>query len=184
MASRYAENTSRFTSGPYTERPIRFLEVWSQAGWQLKVYSISAKGEFCDPDLVAAAKAVAAKNLPQPALSSGRYGLGTLIVHEGNDANFVLLDHWAGENMLHHQVFASPLERPLELTDFSYTKLAMCVWELHVLAFERQAWIDTVLRRTENLTSTGTWRAVLRSPSVGLGHAGEIRQRAFRDVQA
>ena len=75
--------------------------------------------------------------------------MGTLIIHEGNDANFVLLDHWAGENMLHHQVFASALERPLELTDFAHTKLAMCVWELHVLAFERQAWIDTVLRQPE-----------------------------------
>ena len=137
-------------SSPYVERPIRFLGVWSHADWRLKVYSISAKRRICDPDLVAAAKDVATKTLPQPALSPERYGLGTLIVHEGNDANFVLLDHWAGENMLHHQVFTSPLERPLELTDFSYTKLAMCVWELHVLAFERQAWIDTVLRQTEH----------------------------------
>ena len=140
---------AEFISGPYTERPIRFLGVWSQAGWRLKVYSISAKGEVCAPDLVTAAKDVATKNLPQPALSPERYGVGTLIIHEGNDANFVLLDYWAGENMLHHQVFASPLERPLELTDFSHTKLAMCVWELHVLAFERQAWIDTVLRQPE-----------------------------------
>ncbi len=140
---------TRFTSGPYTERPIRFLEVWSHAGWRLKVYSISSKREVCRLDLVAAAKDVATENLPHPALSPERYGLGTLIIHEGNDANFVLLDHWAGENMLHHQVFASSLEWPLELADASHTKLAMCVWELHVLAFERQAWIDTVLRQPE-----------------------------------
>lgn len=51
--------------------------------------------------------------------------------------------------MLHHQVFVSSLEAPLELQDFSPTKLAMCVWELHVLAFERKAWIDTVMRSPE-----------------------------------
>ena len=36
-------------SGPYTERPIRFLGVWSHADWRLKVYSISAKREFVTP---------------------------------------------------------------------------------------------------------------------------------------
>lgn len=152
MQARYAKAMTRAEvtlSQSYTERPIRFLELWSYAGWLLKVYSVSAKREVCSGDLVEVAKEVAAQHLPLPAVSPERYGVGTLIIHEGNDANFALLDHWTGENMLHHQVFAAPLERPLELTDFSHTKLAMCVWELYILAFERQAWMDTVVRRPE-----------------------------------
>lgn len=139
-------SANTWTFAPYRERPIRFLEVLSCGDWRLKLYSISAKREVCRADLIEAAKGVASRELPSPALTPERYGVGTLIVHEGNDANFVLLDYWAGENMLHHGVFSSPLERPLELTDFSATKLAMCVWELYVLAFERQAWVETVLR--------------------------------------
>lgn len=136
---------SMMITTPYRTRPIRFLELYEADGWRLKVYGISATRDRPMARLVVAAKGVARQYLPSPAVQVDRYGVGTLIVHEGADGNWVLLDWWVGENMLQHHVYASPLDEPERLAYISPTGLAACVWELYVLGFERQAWIDTVL---------------------------------------
>ncbi|RIK29394.1 MAG: hypothetical protein DCC55_38030 [Chloroflexi bacterium] len=46
---------------------------------------------------------------------------------------------------MHHHVYVSSKD---QLDQFSYmtpTGLAACVWDLRVLCFERQAWIETML---------------------------------------
>ena len=74
------------------------------------------------------------------------YSVGFLGIHEGRTANFVFVDWWAEENELHHHVYVSSMAAPAELAYMTPTGLAACVWDLRVMAFERQAWIDTVLR--------------------------------------
>lgn len=133
---------------PYKKRPIRFLDLWRDRGWTIKVYGISAKNEYPSSEFVRAAKTVAQNRFPQPATSPDRYGAGIMIIHEGKDANFLLIDWWEGENMLQHHVYSAPLNTPAALTYISPTGIAACVWELYVLGFERQAWVDNVLTRT------------------------------------
>lgn len=135
-------------TGPYKKRPVRFLELWRHQGWTIKVYGISAKNEHPSAEFVRAAKTVAQNRFPQPAISQDRYGAGIMIVHEGNDANFLLIDWWVGENMLQHHVYSAPLKAPALLEYTSPAGIAACVWELFVLAFERQAWVDKVLTQT------------------------------------
>jgi hypothetical protein len=144
---------SRFA--PYTPRPIRFLRVAEIGGWHLKVYGISARQERPERDAVEAALRLAAEQLPRPATSVGgdaepsvsheRYGVGVLIVHEGREGLFVLMSWWAGENMLQHRVFLAPEGPPFAFEDPAPTRVIACVWELAVLAFERDAWVETVL---------------------------------------
>lgn len=131
-------------SAEYEPRPIRFLELARRGEWRLKVYGIAAENDRPRAELVSAAKAVAFERLPEPAVTEDRYGVGFLIVHEGVDANFVLSDRWTGENMIHQDVFTSPLDAPTRLERLPDGPTA-CVWELYVLGFERQAWISTVL---------------------------------------
>lgn len=140
----------------YQTRPIRFMQLLEINGWQIKVYGISAHRESPDSAIVEAAQELAQAQLPMPpvwsaapgsgsTVSEDRYGVAILIVHEGREGNFVLVSWWVGENMLQHHVYYAPPNPPFTFEYLSPTGLIACVWELAVLAFERQAWIDTVL---------------------------------------
>jgi hypothetical protein len=130
---------------PYTPRPIRFLELWEDAGWRIKVYGIVYGGGRPDPLLLEAARATARARLPEPAVAPGRYGVGFLGVHQGRGVNFVFVDWWTAENELRHHVHLSEAEAPAALTDATHTGQAACVWDLRVIGFERDAWVETVL---------------------------------------
>lgn len=141
---------------PYRPRPVRFLRLADLGGWRVKVYGISAHRERPAPEFVEAAEQLAQGRLPNPPVwspsqdenalvSEERYGVGVLIVHEGREGGFALVSWWAGENMLQHHVYLAPDGPPFAFEDLSPTGIVACVWELAVLAFEREAWVETVL---------------------------------------
>lgn len=129
----------------YRLRHVRFLELWEAVGWRLKVYGISLSRLTPSDALVRAAKSMARGHLPVPAVTDHRYGVGFLGVHEGDGSNLVFLDWWADVNELRHHVFVSYPAAPEALVDATPTGLAGCVWDLRLLGFERDAWVDTVL---------------------------------------
>jgi prepilin-type processing-associated H-X9-DG protein len=135
------------TISPYEKRAIRFLEVWRAGGWRLKVYGIAHARATPRPELIAAAKLVAQPRLESAPGSLSHYSVGFLGVHDGRTANFVFVDWWADENELHHHVYVSPTDQPSRFAYVTPTGLAACVWDLRVMAFERQAWLDPVLKR-------------------------------------
>lgn len=62
------------------------------------------------------------------------------------------MDFWADESELHHHVFVSPkdeVEKPAYKTP---TGLTACVWDAALIAYERQAWVDTVLKNPNGLS--------------------------------
>jgi hypothetical protein len=129
----------------YQRREVRLLERRRVGGWQMKLYGISYAAVVPDPRLVAAALRLAAGVLPEPPVTATRYGVGFMGVHEGRGSNLVFVDWWARENELHHHAWASPEG---EFQHFEYITpagLAACVWDLAIIGFERQAWIDAVL---------------------------------------
>ena len=132
----------------YKTRPIRFLELAEHAGWKIKLYGIRAPDDTGntkpDQQLVGLAKEVVLTQLPQPAVTDNRYGVGFLIIHQGQQRNWFLLDWWVKEDILKQRLFSSPLQAADDLTPAEADLLA-CVWELAVHGFERQAWIDQVL---------------------------------------
>ncbi len=73
------------------------------------------------------------------------YGLGFLGVHQGRGANFVFIDWWADENELHHHVYVSSPSAPERLEYGMPTGPIACVWDMVVMSFERQAWLETIL---------------------------------------
>lgn len=130
---------------PYEPRPIRYEGIWEQAGWRLKVYRAATARDAARDDLVDAIKDRAATLLPQPAVTDARYGVGFLCAHDANGGCFAFVDWWADENELHHRIFSAPKERPDRLEPVGPDGLAACVWDLAIMAFERQAWLETVL---------------------------------------
>lgn len=132
-------------SEPYTPRPVRYLELAEQDGWRVKVYGISVHDKTPDDALVDAAIDHAFDQLPTPPTADNRHGVAILIVHEGNDGIWLLLDWWFGQDMLKHRLFSSPYDDPYGFEDISDSRTMACVWELSVFAFEREAWVETVL---------------------------------------
>lgn len=133
-------------SGAYTKRAIRFLELWQHGGWRLKVYGIADGRPKPRPELLTAAQAIAKQRLESIPISLRHYSVGFLGVHDGRTSNFVFVDWWADENELHHHVYVSPKDQPSRFTYATPSGLAACVWDLRLMAFERQAWLDTVLK--------------------------------------
>ncbi|MBI4515901.1 MAG: isochorismatase [Deltaproteobacteria bacterium] len=130
---------------PYAPRVIRPLGIWREAGWRLKAYGIAYRGEQPRAELIAAAKIAASHRLPQLSAEQHCYGVGFLGVHDGRDANLVFVDWWANENELHHHAYVSPANKPELLEYVNPSGMMACVWDLQVIGFERQAWVETVL---------------------------------------
>jgi hypothetical protein len=128
----------------FRPRPVKFLGLWECDGWRMKLYGLTAEHRRLLPELVARAKELAREILPTDAEAENCHGVGFIGVHCGVDANFVFIDWWANENELHHHVFRSSLEKPLEITRAPHG-LAACVFDLQVIWFERTAWVEKVL---------------------------------------
>lgn len=128
---------------PYQPRPIRFLELWQANEWRIKVYGIAYRRPLPRPELIQAAKQIAQQRLRT--ITVPHYHTGFLGIHDGRGANFVFVDFWAEENELHHHVYVSPSDKPTQLEYATPTGLTACVWDLRVICFERQTWIDAVL---------------------------------------
>lgn len=131
----------------YAPRPIRFLGLFNVGEWRIKAYSISVKSERVDPGTAEHVLAL----LPAWLANSNLYNLptyrvATLVVHEGREGCFAIISWWIDENMLQTSVHLAtdPEQRDFEL--FSDRGVFTCVWELSVLWFERNAWVEHVLK--------------------------------------
>jgi hypothetical protein len=96
----------------YRRRPVKPLGVWSDRGWVLKVYGIAHSGAEPEPrgEVVAAARETAQTILRHPGQTDGCYGLGFAVVHEGQDACWLLVDWWLDECMIEQRLFTAPRE--------------------------------------------------------------------------
>lgn len=130
---------------PYAPRPIRSLGRWTEAGLQLKVHGIAYRLAQPRPDVIDAARDLVRRELPQLTAGQNHYGAGFVGVHDGRGAIFVFIDFWTDENELRHHVYVAPKDQPTELEYRTPSGLIACVWDLAVIGFERQAWIDCVL---------------------------------------
>ena len=135
----------------YIARPIEFIDRVNSEGWRIKVYGMSAKSLPLPEGMVSQVLKKVLSHLPQPAVTKQRYGVGFLIIHQGTMRNWILLDWWEKEDIIHHKLFSSPLNRPSAVTAVADKSLIACVHELRVITFESEAWIKTVLDRDDNL---------------------------------
>ncbi len=129
---------------PHLPRPIRFVEHLEVDGWRLKLYGISQLTEYPDRAYLDEAVAIARRVLPQPASNDHRYGHAFACVHQATAFNQVIVDWWEHDNELRHHVFKAEAGT-LDFEDITALGEAFCIWELRILAFERDAWIREVL---------------------------------------
>jgi hypothetical protein len=132
---------------PYTPRSFRFVELLSVGDWRMKLYGIAAERELPRPELLAAAKKVAAETLAKE--TANNYKVGFIGAHDGKNASFVFVDFWGNENELFHRVFLCRSNDLETLAAATPADSSVCVWDLHLQSFERAAWIKHVLQKPQ-----------------------------------
>lgn len=135
--------TAAMVGNQYRTRPVRFLELWRCDGWQVKVYGIAYQRQAPRAELVRAAKRAAQGRLPQPPDGGERAGAAVLIVHDALGSTWALVQWWEG-NILYHHVHGGDPATPAILAPVTDGPMA-CTYELAVIGFERQAWVDHML---------------------------------------
>lgn len=130
----------------YSPRRIRFVELREAHGWRLKLYTILHEERESVPELLAAAADTAFGSLPRPAVTPDRYGVGILSVHRGSSYDFVTVSYWCYETELRSHAFMRPSSGSYLLEPVTSSELSSDVWDIRLQAFERDAWVETVLR--------------------------------------
>jgi hypothetical protein len=133
----------------HTRRPISYLGLHDTNQWRLKLYGIAGKGTQVAQVLVELAKTIAAQSLPTPSVTLARYGVGFVIIHEAHAFNTVVVDWWEKVNELRHHVFRAASDSTESFAEITSSGEAVCVWEMRVQAFEREAWLRSVLEAPE-----------------------------------
>lgn len=132
---------------PYAPRAFRFIELVTFGDWRMKLYGIAYRGEQPRAELLEAAKTIAAQQLASEKIDN--YGVGFIGAHDGCKAAFVFVDFWGNENELFHRVFLCRSNESLDLRPAQPSDSSVCVWDLHLQAFERAAWIKHVLEKSD-----------------------------------
>ncbi|MFN7918675.1 MAG: DUF1272 domain-containing protein [Bryobacteraceae bacterium] len=128
-------------ASPYHSRRVRFHGVDDFGGWKVKMYSICHQSrDKPDSEEWAAAKLLAHSTLHSQA--SG--GAAFLIVHKGEDGEYVLVDWWSDGNILNNRLWIRN-RGEANFRDVRHGTWTACVWELNVIAAEHRAWMNTAM---------------------------------------
>ena len=138
----------------YKPRPIRFLELidgrnHNAPDLRIKLYGVTAREGESKPgsEIIKAARTVAIDRLSaaQTAIPESSLCIGLACIHEALDGNYLMTAAWAYENVLLTQVSQITVTPEIAVTDFS-PHTPLCIWEIKIFAFERNAWIERVLK--------------------------------------
>jgi hypothetical protein len=158
---------------PYVARPVRFIRLARCGTTTLKIYGIGVNSAEPAHDVLLRALSVARAALDTPVSRQPiagidwslvpEHGAGSLIIHTGTDAVYLLLDVWVGEVMLRQHVWVAPPHNPVEFEPFGSAAIACCVWEMAVLLHERSAWLRHMLQRASGPNMDGYLSDVLNA---------------------
>jgi hypothetical protein len=132
----------------YTPRRTKARAVVAVNGYRLKPYEMyfdeNSGHSITDDEL----KSFIGQCLPAGSNDPLEHGVGFAIIHFARDGNYLLLSRWYGGNMLKHDLFEMK-QSPAgwQTASLQSTGIVACVWELQVIAFERQAWVCTAMAK-------------------------------------
>lgn len=133
-------------AGGYRPRLVRPFPPFTAAGRTMKLYGLFKEAarllEFPSRSWLTA-RVPPLLGEPHPADE----GVGFVMLHYGADGLYLLASEWHGGDMLRHNVFAVEPDRQgrARFVALSPGDLTICVWELEIMRFERDAWVRTVM---------------------------------------
>lgn len=156
----------------FSPRPIRALGLLRHGGWRLRTYSIVTKPLANPLHSFHSGILRALRELPTPAVTAKRIGVGCLILHHARGADYVVLAWWDNENELPMRVLVRPQE-PRARWRAAKPHESVCVWDLEVIWAERNAYVETVLVLAGR--NPGERYATSASPFLPRGSWRELR---------
>jgi hypothetical protein len=134
----------------YKPRTFAFLDLWHHGDWAFKVYGINpqpehAPGQLINPKMVAAAKKMVTEHAEKLNPRSDHHHTGFVVIHEAFGGNWLLMRWWEQEIISCQILWESSESEPDRFMPPPDHFIA-CAFEMIVVEFERQAWIDTMLR--------------------------------------
>jgi hypothetical protein len=135
------ETTTATLAGAYHNRLARFVSDERFGDWRMKLYGLARPDKGVRAELLDATRALAASSLPP--VDDTHHGVGFAIAH---DAKFpiALVYWWQDLNEIRTRISLGTDDDPSDLTPAPAGAFG-CVWELAIVEFERQAWIDDVI---------------------------------------
>ncbi|MDH4471678.1 MAG: hypothetical protein QE487_03670 [Fluviicola sp.] len=129
----------------YQQRKISPYAPIQKGDFFWKRYTISANENVQLNELIKSAE-----SLTNDLLFSGEakpmYNTGFIIIHAGLDVNFVVFGYWVNKNELMTKVYKSlPSESHLLLPVDLNTASGLCIWDLSVVFYEKEALIQYLL---------------------------------------
>lgn len=147
----------------FGQRPVRHEGLREMAGYRMKVYSVRYGSAELERGLYEEAMGLAESVLPRPAVMAGRYGVGFVIWHQGRGMHYLVMNWWARENELPGRIwvreFGSAGWRPAAADE------SVCVWDLEIIWFERNAFVEEVLSKER--ADVGAYLARVMNVEVG-----------------
>ncbi len=130
----------------YRPRTVAFAGVRRLGRWRVKGTVITVRGTAAHfADEIEAAWDEAGALLLGRSDDGHDAGVASLIVHVGLAGIWLLIDWWHEGDGLMHRILFAPLDNPTRFTDPAAQNRGPCLWELAVLAHERDAWLRHVL---------------------------------------
>lgn len=109
------------------------------------MYSISINGPLVSDKNIGLVKSQLENWLSKSQLHHlPTYRIATLIIHEGREGCFAIINWWIDENMLQNFVYLKK-DGDTDFVLLSDTGITTCVWELAVWWHERNAWVNHVM---------------------------------------
>lgn len=128
----------------YRERRVKYAGVKRINDWTIKVYTITTSELFKSNEVLVNVM----DNLPgKLSYAKDHHSTGFLIVHEGTDGVWSLINWWTGGEMLKTTTYFTSFEDQQTMTLCPNEGSMACVWELPIINHEKNAWIKHVLKK-------------------------------------
>lgn len=128
----------------YQERHITFHEQVAAGNWVVKIYTISPKASFESEEVLKSVKSKLPTLLEE---ASNHHHSAFLIVHEGTDGVWSLVNWWTGREMLRTKTYFTSFQEKERLSLLPANGSLACVWELPLINHEKNAWVKHILKK-------------------------------------
>jgi len=125
----------------FEPRALRSLGVRECRGYRLKTYSITYDNVEFRSQAFEAGLREGERDLPTPSQNAQRPGVGFVIMYQGRTGDYLILAWWDRENELPIRVFVRECASWRPATGGE----SVCVWDLRVIWWEREAYVGSVL---------------------------------------
>jgi hypothetical protein len=134
----------------YKPRQIKFVELWTFEDWKIKIYCIYESENLWNDGYIDIAKSLAETEIKKLSGESSNHKTGFLTIHIASMFNQIIFDWWAHQNELRHIVFKANADTLESFRNITSSGEAFCIWELNVIAHERESWIRNILENYPN----------------------------------